>query len=143
MPLRLPPVFRRQPLIRQRVFSTTRPVRVAIPAHFHTNTPPPIPKLGRIGRWYLPSMALIALSMLLYPHYSSNDASLSSHPTLGLANRKIGFAITNALDEHNVKKEAEWKKIREVERNRMLMAAYGDRESLEDMERAMEVYEVQ
>lgn len=57
--------------------------------------------------------------------------------TLDSANRHIGFAIANALEEHNINRKKE--ELTQAQRNTMLLDAYGARSSLEDMERAFEM----
>ncbi|KAF2204271.1 hypothetical protein GQ43DRAFT_469220 [Delitschia confertaspora ATCC 74209] len=118
MPLRLPPKFHRQ------TFSTAARVWPAIPSRLHAvHTDTHIPmnastsqQLGRIGKWYLPTMALIAFS----------------------------FAVVNALEEYNMAHMTEkQRRLAEKERNDMLLKAYGERMSLSDVEKALEVYEVQ
>ncbi|KAK0647556.1 hypothetical protein DIS24_g7562 [Lasiodiplodia hormozganensis] len=59
----------------------------------------------------------------------------------------IGAAATNYLDKrysptHTTGLSAtEARALRQREQNAALMSAYGDRESLEDVQRAMELYE--
>lgn len=83
-------------------------------------------------------MALIAVGMTM----SRSTPSSAYEParrtvTLDGANTQIGFAIANALEDHN----GRFHKAREMtqqEKNRMLLEAYGARDSLEDMARAFE-----
>ena len=81
-------------------------------------------------------MALIVVGMI-YPSDNSllsASGALSHRPvTLNAANRRIGFAITNALEDHNNQQSLY---MSQEERNAMLLEAYGDRNSLEDLERA-------
>jgi len=99
-------------------------------------------------------MALLALSMMILP-LSNRDSPLYT------ANHQIGFAITGALEGHNrdsirekeieliqneqyrLLLEANGKTLSRSERNRLLLEAYGDRATLADIQRALELYEVQ
>jgi hypothetical protein len=99
-------------------------------------------------------MALIAVGMtysstkhlFLNPLASSSSTSTSTSPsgsissttsaTLDRANRQIGFAIANALNEANQKSTNE---LSQHEKNRMLLEAYGARSTLEDMEHALDM----
>lgn len=72
-------------------------------------------------------MALIASGMALTSRGAIN--------TLDAANRHIGFGITNALNEANRKVHQALEPTQE-EKNMALMEMYGERNSLEDMERA-------
>lgn len=124
--------FRIAPLIRQRLFTTSSRARTAIPvddvatAQLAT-TAKAVPRIGRIARWYLPTMALIAGGMALTSRRTVN--------TLDAANRHIGFGITNALNDVNRKVHQVLEPTQE-EKNMALMEMYGERNSLEDMERA-------
>ncbi|KAH7374371.1 hypothetical protein BKA66DRAFT_173667 [Pyrenochaeta sp. MPI-SDFR-AT-0127] len=105
--------IRISPLLCQRLFTTSARARNAISmedaaAAQLTATANAVPKLGRIARWYLPTMAAIAL----------------------------GFGITNALDDANRKVHMALEPTQE-QKNMMLMDSYGERSSLEDMERAI------
>jgi hypothetical protein len=85
-------------------------------------------------------MALLAVGMVYLP------TSLISKPptparrsvTLDSAVGQIGFAIANALGEHNQGQNVNGRGMgmTQEEKNRMLLEAYGERSSLEDMERA-------
>ncbi|KAF2477422.1 uncharacterized protein BDR25DRAFT_594 [Lindgomyces ingoldianus] len=148
MPIHLAPRFRRQP------FSTAARVYPSIPSHFHSYhppapqtspQPPAMPKLGRISRWYLPAMAFIAVGTLFLPSdlFSSSPSS-SQKQSLDSANKQLGIAIANALEEYNMQHMSERQKLRaQAERNAALLEAYGERMSLADVEKALEVYEVQ
>lgn len=57
---------------------------------------------------------------------------------LNSANHPIGSAVTNAIGESNSRKS---KETEEMERNRLLMEAFADRGSLEDLEKAVQAYE--
>ncbi|KAF7113951.1 hypothetical protein CNMCM5793_006134 [Aspergillus hiratsukae] len=73
-------------------------------------------KVGRAGKLYLPAMAVIA----------------------------AGFGIANYLTEAQA--QAARYRLQEEERirqNQKLMEAYGDKDSLHDVQKALEVYEVQ
>lgn len=63
-------------------------------------------------------------------------ASRRTINTLDVANRNIGFGIANALHEANRKAHMILEPTQE-EKNQMLMDMYGERSSLEDMERAI------
>jgi hypothetical protein len=84
---------------------------------------------------YLPTMAAVAIGMIYLPKTAS-----SSQPrrplTLGDANANIGFGVTNALNEANRKVHSALELTQE-QKNQMLMDSYGERSSLEDMERAI------
>lgn len=73
-------------------------------------------------------MALIAGGMALTSRRTIN--------TLDAANRHIGFGITNALNEANRKVHQALEPSQE-EKNMALMEMYGERSTLEDMERAI------
>ncbi|GFF54122.1 hypothetical protein IFM61606_05011 [Aspergillus udagawae] len=73
-------------------------------------------KVGRVGKLYLPAMAVIA----------------------------AGFGIANYLTE--VQAQQARYQLQEEERIRQyqkLMDAYGDKDSLHDVQHALEVYEIQ
>ncbi|KAF2819355.1 hypothetical protein CC86DRAFT_144891 [Ophiobolus disseminans] len=125
--------FRIAPFLRQRLFTTSARARNAIPmesvaATQLTASAHAVPKLGRIARWYLPTMALIAVGMA--------TASRRTINTLDAANRHIGFGVTNALNEANRKVHMAREPTQE-QKNMMLLEMYGERSSLEDMERAI------
>ncbi|KAL6702484.1 hypothetical protein ACN47E_001609 [Coniothyrium glycines] len=106
-------LLRNAPVIRQRFFTSSARARHAISMEDATATQlasatNAVPKLGKIARWYLPTMAAIAL----------------------------GFGITNALNEANRKVHMAIEQTQE-QKNMALMDAYGSRDSLEDMERAL------
>jgi len=127
-------VFRFAPLLRQRLFTTSARARSAIQqedvaAAQLTSTTTAVPKLGKIARWYLPTMAAIALGMAM-------TSSRRTINTLDAANRHIGFGVTNALNDANRKVHQILEPTQE-EKNQRLMEMYGSRSSLEDMERAI------
>jgi hypothetical protein len=115
----------------------------AAAAHM-TSTANAVPRIGKIGRWYaspfdwyhliltgsryLPTMAVIAAGMALTSRRTIN--------TLDVANGHIGFGITNALNEANRKVHQALEPSQE-QKNMALMEMYGERSSLEDMERAI------
>ncbi|EMD63419.1 hypothetical protein GGP41_005920 [Bipolaris sorokiniana] len=135
-------LLRTSTLVRQRLFTTSARARTAISLEdataAHMAAAPGasvVPKLGRVARWYLPTMAMVAIGMIYLPR----DAS-SSQPrrplSLGDANANIGFGVTNALNDANRKVHSALELTQE-QRNQMLMDAYGERSSLQDMERAI------
>lgn len=73
-------------------------------------------------------MALIAIGTAVTSRRTIN--------TLDAANRHIGFGITNALNEANRKVHQSLEPTQE-QKNMMLLEMYGERSSLEDMERAI------
>lgn len=79
-------------------------------------------------------MAMVAVGMLYLPRDRSSQPRRPL--TLGDANANIGFGVTNALNEANRKVHAALEPTQE-QKNQMLMDAYGERSSLEDMERAI------
>ncbi|EOA83617.1 uncharacterized protein SETTUDRAFT_22313 [Exserohilum turcica Et28A] len=102
-------------LVRQRLFTTSSRARTAISvqdaAAAHMAATPGasvVPRLGRVARWYLPTMAMVA----------------------------IGFGVTNALNDANRRVHSA-RELTQEQKNQMLMDAYGERSSLADMERAM------
>lgn len=90
---------------------------------------------------YLPTMALIAVGMIYLPNNLFSTAPPPSPRTVTLdsANRKIGFAIANALEEHNLNRKR--KELTQTEKNRLLLDAYGARSTLEDIEHAFQQIE--
>ncbi|KAF1833511.1 hypothetical protein BDW02DRAFT_377629 [Decorospora gaudefroyi] len=135
-------LLRTSTLVRQRLFTTSARARNVISmedaaaAHI-TSTSSGVPKLGRVARWYLPTMAMIAIGMIYLP---KNAIFSSSKPrrtlTLGDANANIGFGVTNALNEANRKVNAT-PQLTQEQKNQVLMDLYGERSSLADMERAI------
>ncbi|KAH7076016.1 hypothetical protein FB567DRAFT_563485 [Paraphoma chrysanthemicola] len=97
----------------QRLFSTSSRARATVmpmenmAAAQLTASANAVPRLGRIAKWYLPTMALIA----------------------------VGFGITNHL--HDLNRKVHLSEPTQEERNMMLLNMYGERSSLEDMERAI------
>ncbi|KAE8350535.1 hypothetical protein BDV28DRAFT_37086 [Aspergillus coremiiformis] len=71
------------------------------------------PPKGTIGKWYLPAMGMIALSFGAYNYY----------------NRPATLQDPEEEDR--------------LRRNKALMDAYGDKETLQDIERAFALYELQ
>ncbi|PSN73886.1 hypothetical protein BS50DRAFT_566809 [Corynespora cassiicola Philippines] len=78
-------------------------------------------------------MAAIAVGMIYIPSSLFAPAPGRRTVTLDEANRQIGFSIMNHLDQHNKRANG----MTQEERNQLLMEAYGERSSLEDMERAI------
>ncbi|KAH7117855.1 hypothetical protein B0J11DRAFT_441373 [Dendryphion nanum] len=134
----------------QRSFATTTRARATIssplsslpPTHFSASNSS-VPKLGKVGKWYLPTMALIAVGMIYLPDaLFTSPATTTRSPrtvTLDSANRTIGFAISNALSETNLSQKK--RELTQVEKNQLLMDAYGARSTLEDIEKAFEQME--
>lgn len=83
-------------------------------------------------------MAAIALGMIYLPKNLYSPAIQPSRrpATFPAANANIGFGITNALNEANRKVHAALEPTQE-QKNMILMDSYGERSSLEDMERAL------
>jgi hypothetical protein len=77
---------------------------------------------------YLPAVAAIAAGMALTSHRAINS--------LEAAIGQIGYGITNALNEANRKVHMTTEPTQE-EKNMILLEMYGERSSLEDMERAI------
>jgi GAF domain-containing protein len=91
-------------------------------------------------------MALLAVGIMYLPTSYLTPPSPAPVPTrrtvtLDSANRQIGFAIANALEQHNRSQapSAQAAALSQEEKNRALLDAYGERSSLEDMERAFEM----
>ncbi|KAF2187226.1 hypothetical protein K469DRAFT_685761 [Zopfia rhizophila CBS 207.26] len=142
MPLQLPRQFQRI------AFSTTARILTNLPTQFHSYHPQTATlqvnpsKLGRIGRWYLPTMAAIAVGTLYLP--ADLISTKSSSSSLDSANRQVGIAIASGLQEYNMRHLNQKEKDgMQRERNEALLEAYGERLSLADVERALEVYEAQ
>ncbi|KAF2086535.1 hypothetical protein K490DRAFT_66728 [Saccharata proteae CBS 121410] len=74
----------------------------------------------RFGRWYLPATTLLVMGYAVTAYL---DRAYSPTRSTGLSN-------------------AEQRALEQKERNAALMAAYDQRESLEDMQKAMAIYEV-
>ncbi|KAB8243968.1 hypothetical protein F9C07_10939 [Aspergillus flavus] len=84
------------------------------PQRPHFKRPVYIPPVkGNIGKWYLPTMGMIALGFGVYNYYN---------------------APTPAYDPEEAER---------LRRNKALMDAYGDKETLQDIERAFALYEIQ
>ncbi|KAF1941922.1 hypothetical protein EJ02DRAFT_346781 [Clathrospora elynae] len=129
--------------LRQRLFTTSARARNVISmedaaAAQITSAANTVPKLGRIARWYLPTMAMVAIGMVYLPKNAYLPASqpIRRKATLGDANANIGFGVTNALNEANRKVHGALE-LTQDQKNMMLMDSYGERSSLEDMERAI------
>ncbi|RMZ66986.1 set domain [Pyrenophora seminiperda CCB06] len=154
-------LLRTSTLVRQRLFTTSARARHAISfqdaAAAHMASTPgasAVPRLGKVARWlvpkldhtmpirlltnptrYLPTMAMVAAGMIYFPRGTAS-AQPRRPLTLGDANANIGFGVTNALNEANRKVHVALEPTQE-QRNQMLMDSYGERSSLEDMERAL------
>jgi Spy/CpxP family protein refolding chaperone len=134
-------LLRTSALVRQRLFTTSTRARGAISmedvaAAQMTSTPGAsvVPRLGKVAKWYLPTMAAVAAGTI---YLSKTASSQPRRPlTLGDANANIGFGVTNALNEANRKVHSALELTQE-QKNQMLMDSYGERSSLEDMERAI------
>lgn len=126
-----------------RTVTTSVRRQTTLPLQFHTPTTPltsmpaaaPKPKVGRVARWYLPTMAVIAIGMVLNPLFtwSSHSEPLDS------ANHSTAPAMWSAVEEKAEETIVETLR----ERERRMMDAFGQRDNLKDLEKAMEVYEVQ
>lgn len=134
-------LLRNGPKIRQRLFtSSTRKTNILSIENIATaqlsHAATTVPKLGRVARWYLPTMAAIALGMMYLPKTLIAPAPLATRRTVTLpaATANIGFGVTNALDQANRKAGMQ---LTQEQKNMALMDAYGERSSLEDMERAL------
>jgi len=82
-------------------------------------------------------MAAIALGIMYLPKHllGSPVASTTRRTvTLPVATASIGLGVTNALNEANRQAGMQ---VTQEQRNLALMDAYGERSSLEDMERAL------
>ncbi|KAF2277040.1 uncharacterized protein EI97DRAFT_307183 [Westerdykella ornata] len=137
MPLRVPRHICTRP------FSTTLQTRAAVPQFQYKpqlpSLPNPTPRVGRIAKWYLPTMAVLALTLASLPStLFAPPPTQNRTVTLPAANSRIGFAIANALEHHNRQAYLTQQRLLE-ERNHQLLEAYGARNSLEDMERAFEM----
>ncbi|KAI8942262.1 hypothetical protein NX059_000342 [Plenodomus lindquistii] len=129
--------------IRQRLFtSSARKANIlsledAASAQFN-HAASAVPKLGRVAKWYLPTMAGLALGMIYLPKNFVSPAPPAVRRTVTLpeATANIGFGVTSALNEANRKVHAP-EELTQDQKNMALMDAYGERSSLEDMERAL------
>lgn len=97
------------------------------------------PKLGRIARWYLPAMALLAMGITYAPEQLFYEPSKRT-VTLGESNRRIVYTVAAHLNHQNTRANSGYEPTQE-ERNQMMLDSYGDRSSLEDMEKAIAGYE--
>ncbi|OJJ96258.1 hypothetical protein ASPACDRAFT_1859509 [Aspergillus aculeatus ATCC 16872] len=84
--------------------------------------------LKKPSRWYLPLMAAIALGFGAYNHYTAPAPATTTTTT------------TKALQNQHLYQQQEEERLR---KNRALMDAYGDKETLQDIERALVVYDLQ
>ncbi|KAL5376290.1 hypothetical protein PMIN04_005825 [Paraphaeosphaeria minitans] len=97
------------------------------------------PKLGRIARWYLPTMAAVAFGMLYIPETLFIEPSKRT-VTLDQANRFIGMGVDQQLSDHNRRANLAYELTQE-ERNQAMLDSFGSRSSLDDMEKAIAGYE--
>ncbi|PVI06432.1 hypothetical protein DM02DRAFT_515041 [Periconia macrospinosa] len=97
------------------------------------------PKLGRIAKWYLPAMAAVALGITFIPDQIFYEPTKRT-VTLGESNRRIVYTIAAHMDHQNHRANTGYQPTQE-ERNQMMLDSYGDRSSLEDMEKAIAGYE--
>jgi len=139
------PFSRFTPLLRQRLFTTSTRSRNAIDvgglaAEELAAASRAVPKLGRIAKWYLPSMAVAAVGMMYLPASFYTEQKPRT-VTLDAACRHIGYNITSALSESNRAVHAPVE-LTQDQKNQQLMDLYGERNSLEDMERAIAGLEV-
>lgn len=137
------PFSRFTPLLRQRLFTTSTRSRNAIAigdvaAEELAAASKAVPKLGRIAKWYLPSMAVAAVGMMYIPTslYLPRAESKPRSVTLDAARRHIGYTIGSDLNESNRAVHVPIELTQE-QKNQQLMDLYGERSSLEDMERAI------
>ena len=137
------PFSRFTPLIRQRLFTTSTRSRntiaigdVAVEELAAASRA--VPKLGRIAKWYLPSMAVAAVGMMYIPAslYMPRVEPKPRSVTLDAARRYIGYTIGSDLNESNRAVHVTVELTQE-QKNQQLMDLYGERSSLEDMERAI------
>jgi len=84
-------------------------------------TVPKVSKARRIGKWYLPTMAVILVGWLSSPLSPIRRTSDSS----------TGFQHSYSHRRQDLQQE----------RNQQLMDAYGDRMSLSELEKALEAYD--
>ncbi|KAF1968414.1 hypothetical protein BU23DRAFT_480200 [Bimuria novae-zelandiae CBS 107.79] len=97
------------------------------------------PKLGRVAKWYLPTMAAVAFGMLYIPETLFTEPSKRT-VTLDEATRFIGMGVDQQLSDHNRRANHGYGLTQE-ERNQAILDSYGSRSSLEDMEKAIAGYE--
>ncbi|KAF2638525.1 hypothetical protein P280DRAFT_491521 [Massarina eburnea CBS 473.64] len=146
-------------VIGRRVLSTSSRSRTALPSQYASSsrsTAPMVvasaataamtavarsanPRLGRVARWYLPAMAAVALGITYLPEQFLYEPSKRS-VTLDEANRRINYTMAAQLNQHNTRANPGYAPTQE-ERNQMMLNSYGDRSSLEDMEKAIAGYE--
>lgn len=137
------PFSRFTPLLRQRLFTTSTRSRNAfaigdVAAEELAAASRAVPKLGKIAKWYLPSMAIAAVGMMYIPSslYLPRTESKPRSVTLDAARRHIGYTIGSDLNESNRAVHVPIELTQE-QKNEQLMNLYGERSSLEDMERAI------
>ncbi|KAH5407952.1 hypothetical protein HBI46_182570 [Parastagonospora nodorum] len=145
--------FRFAPLLRQRLFTTSSRARAAISmedaaaAHI-TTTANTVPRLGKIARWYLPTMAIIAGGFGITN--ALNEANRKVHQTLEPTQEQKNMALMEMYGERSSLEDMERaiaglesKLASKKDKRAVLEEAYGDKSSLKDLERAMQLYEVQ
>lgn len=148
-------LLRTSTLVRQRLFTTSARARTAISLEdataAHMAAAPGasvVPKLGRVARWYLPTMAMVAIGFGVTN--ALNDANRKVHSALELTQEQRNQMLMDAYGERSSLQDME-RAIAGLEarlttrkdRNKILEEAYGDKTSIEDLQRAMEIYEVQ
>ncbi|KAJ4363566.1 hypothetical protein N0V83_009862 [Neocucurbitaria cava] len=141
------------PLLRQRLFTTSARARHVISmedaaAAQLTATASAVPRLGRVARWYLPTMAAIALGFGITN--ALNEANRKVHMALEPTQEEKNMMLMDSYGERSSLEDMERaiagleaRVMSQKNRNKILEEAYGDRSSIKDMERAMELYEVQ
>lgn len=148
-------LLRTSSLVRQRLFTTSTRARNAISvqdaAAAHMAATPGasvVPRLGRVARWYLPTMAMVAIGFGVTN--ALNDANRRVHSALELTQEQKNQMLMDAYGERSSLEDMERaiagleaKATPRKDKNRMLEEAYGDKTSIEDLQRAMEIYEVQ
>ncbi|KAF2126146.1 hypothetical protein P153DRAFT_298123 [Dothidotthia symphoricarpi CBS 119687] len=145
--------FRIAPFLRQRLFTTSTRARTAIPMESVTasqfaSTANVVPKLGRIAKWYLPSMAAIAIGFGVTN--ALHEVNRKAHMVLELTQEEKNQQLMNLYGERSSLEDMErafagleTTPVNAKDRAKLLEEAYGDRASIKDLEKAMELYEVQ
>lgn len=113
-----------------------------------TATANTVPRIGKIARWYLPTMALIAAGFGITN--ALNEANRKVHQALEPTQEEKNMVLLEMYGERSSLEDME-RAIAGIEsrvasakdRNKILEEAYGDKSSLKDLERAMQMYEVQ
>jgi hypothetical protein len=81
-------------------------------------------------------MAAVAVGTIYFQKSTTAPTTIRRALTLGDANANIGFGVTNGLNELNHKAHS-GAELTQEQKNQRLMDLYGERSSLEDMERAV------